>query len=66
MKTFTIGFEEAGFNEAIYAKEVARHLGTEHHEQYVTFAEARHVIPLLPAMYDEPFADSSPNSYSPG
>lgn len=59
VKTFSIGFEEAGFNEAEYAKNIARHLGTEHREHYLSVGEAREVITTLPAMYDEPMADSS-------
>jgi asparagine synthase (glutamine-hydrolysing) len=57
--TYTIGFDEAGYNEADDARAVAAHLGTIHHEQIVTATEARDVIPLLPSIYDEPFADSS-------
>ena len=59
VKTFTIGFHEEGYDEAQHAKLVARHLGTEHTELYVMPKEAMNVIPRLPALYDEPFSDSS-------
>ena len=59
VKTFTIGFADSGYDEAPHARAVARHLGTEHTEVPVTPREALAVIPRLPTMYDEPFADSS-------
>jgi asparagine synthase (glutamine-hydrolysing) len=57
--TFTIGFREGGFDESADARRIAERLGTKHTEFTVTPDEARAVIPLLPSIYDEPFADSS-------
>jgi asparagine synthase (glutamine-hydrolysing) len=59
VRSFTIGFDDAHFDEASYAAEVAKHLGTVHHEHYVSAKEAAGVIPRLPTMFDEPFGDSS-------
>jgi len=59
IKTFSIGFNEEGYNEANYAKEVAEYLGTDHTEYYCTQKEALEILPTLPDIYDEPFGDSS-------
>jgi asparagine synthase (glutamine-hydrolysing) len=59
VRTFSIGFREAGYDEAQYARAVAKHLGTDHTELYVTSDDARDVVPALPGMFDEPFGDSS-------
>ena len=59
VRTFTIGFHEKDYNEAIFAKEVAQHLGTDHTEMYVTPKDALDVIPGIPHMFDEPFSDYS-------
>lgn len=59
IKTFTIGMPDVGINEAPFAKQIAKHLGTDHTEYYCSEREALEIIPQLPYYYDEPFADSS-------
>jgi asparagine synthase (glutamine-hydrolysing) len=59
IRTFTIGFAEAAYDESKYARKVAEHLGTEHTELLVTPEDTMRVIPRLPEIYDEPFGDSS-------
>lgn len=59
VRSFTIGMDDPKYNEAVYAKEIAQQLGTEHTELYITEEDAKAVIPMLPHIFGEPFADSS-------
>ncbi|NLF41121.1 MAG: asparagine synthase (glutamine-hydrolyzing) [Bacteroidales bacterium] len=59
LKTFSIAFSDARYNEAPFAAKVASYLNTDHHELTVTENDAREIIPLMPAFFDEPFADTS-------
>lgn len=59
IKTFSIGFHEEKYNEAKYACEVAKHLGTEHTELYISEKEMFDMVESIPQYYDEPMADSS-------
>lgn len=59
VRTFTIGFDDQRYDEAPFAKAVARHLCTDHTERYVSAIDAQNVIPKLPSIFSEPFADSS-------
>jgi len=59
IKTFTIGFHEKKYDEAIYANKIAEYIGTDHHEYYCTTKEAQDIFPELADIFDEPFGDSS-------
>lgn len=59
VKTFTVGFEADGYDEALHARAVAEHLGTDHHELYLGSHDVLAVVPEMPRLYDEPFSDSS-------
>lgn len=59
VKTFTIGFEDEAYNEADDARKVADHIGTAHTELYVSPQDALNIIPQIPRIWDQPFADAS-------
>jgi asparagine synthase (glutamine-hydrolysing) len=59
IKTFTIGFREKNYDESVWARKIARHLGTDHTEEIVTPEHAKEILPLWPRIYDEPFGDIS-------